>query len=161
MATKKEIKSMELDLERRVPLTAEILEPYKISGQHHLGNPQANKWAQWTNCNIPKKGAPASDTHQPNPTESLFRDVLDKVTAEESMTTLLQEYKMHFENAKKKVEKGRLAMTPPRSGQKSSEGAYPAEPKAPSTPTPSTWEQVTPVPSPERTQDSSGFNSPE
>lgn len=46
MATKKEIKSMELDLERRVPLTAEILEPYKISGQHHLGNPQANKWAQ-------------------------------------------------------------------------------------------------------------------
>lgn len=31
-------------------------------------------------------------------------------------------YKMQFENAKKKVEKGRLAMTPPRSGQKSSKG---------------------------------------
>ena len=48
---------MELDLERRVPLTAEILEPYKISGQHHLGNPQANKWAQWTKLQHPKEGS--------------------------------------------------------------------------------------------------------
>jgi hypothetical protein len=180
----KEEKELYLDFERTV--TADLRDPrakshqWPCMGNHNKAKPQSNKWGQWTNCAvcglrmeyIPKKGAPASETHQPNPAmvlralkelqqllpggalpeEALVRVVIDKVVAEERMTTLLEEYQRQLETAKKKVIKGQQAMMTAGRGQPSSgvpSGYHPEMPTSPPRSTTS-WEQVTSQQSPPR-----------
>ena len=180
----KEEKELYLDFERTV--TADLRDPrakshqWPCMGNHNKAKPQSNKWGQWTNCAvcglrmeyIPKKGAPASETHQPNPAmvlralkelqqllpggalpeEALVRVVIDKVVAEERMTTLLEEYQRQLETAKKKVIKGQQAMMTAGRGQPSSGVPSGYRPEMPTSPPRSTtsWEQVTPQQSPPR-----------
>ncbi|CAL1146255.1 unnamed protein product, partial [Cladocopium goreaui] len=180
----KEEKELYLDFERTV--TTDLRDPrakshqWPCMGNHNKAKPQSNKWGQWTNCTvcglrmeyIPKKGAPASDTHQPNPAmvlralkelqqllpggalpeEALVRVVIDKVVAEERMTTLLEEYQRQLETAKKKVIKGQQAMMTAGRGQPSSGAPSGYHPEMPTSPPRSTtsWEQVTPQQSPPR-----------
>ena len=90
------------------------------------------------------------------PEEALVRVVIDKVVAEERMTTLLEEYQRQLETAKKKVIKGQQAMMTAGRGQPSSgvpSGYHPEMPTSPPRSTTS-WEQVTPQQSPpQRTAD--------
>lgn len=68
------------------------------------------------------------------PEEALVRVVIDKVVAEERMTTLLEEYQRQLETAKKKVIKGQQAMMTAGRGQPSSgvpSGYHPEMPTSP------------------------------
>ena len=86
------------------------------------------------------------------PEEALVRVVIDKVVAEERMTTLLEEYQRQLEAAKKKVMKGQQAMMSVGRGQPSSGVPSGYQPEMPTSPPRSTtsWEQVTPQQSPPR-----------
>ena len=68
------------------------------------------------------------------PEEALVRVVIDKVVAEERMTTLLEEYQRQLETAKKKVIKGQQAMMTAGRGQPSSGAPSGYHPEMPTSP---------------------------
>jgi len=105
-------------------------------------------------------GAPAGDTKSPNPamvqraldemqaslpaemmpSAELFKVVLDKVTAEERMKTMLKEYQLQWEKATKMVSKAQSKMKE-SSGQRSSGAEGYGATTSPTRSTAS-WEQV-------------------
>lgn len=163
MPTKKE--TIELDYSRQV--TEDLRDPrcnsWPCKGQHVAGRKGANNWASWQHCQrcglrlsyIPRKGAPADNTKNPNPTmvkralqalhdelpkdmepsEELVKVMLEKVTAEERMSTLLEEYKIAWKKNKKKIIKAKEALESP----KTSTQGYAPQRSQPSSPE---WEKV-------------------
>lgn len=164
MPTEKE--TIELDYSRQVTedLRDPRCNSWPCKGQHVMGKKGAKKWATWQHCQrcglrviyIPRKGAPADNSKSPNPTmvkralqalhdelpkemepsEELVKVMLEKVTAEERMPTLLEEYKATWEKNKKKIIKAKEALGSP----KTPTSGYPPNRSAPSSP--ETWEKV-------------------
>ena len=83
------------------------------------------------------------------PNEMLVKVMIDKITAEIRMTTMLEEYQQQWKKATATVVKAQQALKTQRGSTSSATGGYPAKASSPTRSTAS-WEQVTNPPSPER-----------
>lgn len=148
-------------------------ETWPCHGSHLEAKPAENKYALWIHCSrcelrikyVPKKGAPANQSHSENPemvrralqelwqelpgelvpNQELVKVMIEKVTAEERMSVMLQDYRRMWDKNKKKVELAKEALG------KSPNKGYTSQAKASAAPsTPTSWTAVEPA-SPEET----------